>query len=254
MQGSDCNAFAYDSFIRVNPRKKRKRKDKGNVTTPCGLLTRVREELETDSDGGSWSLSCKDIIHKALDELRITPQKVLCLGLGSPSSSRDARAQLALLGCLCASLDIDSADISMYDPVFTEADRQLLQTLGIRCLDHIQGAEHSLDRPTMLYMPHCDLKLYEMVIRANWTLDGLCNIVFLANRFSDYVDNNAASKLEKESPCLLRLVPFVECRPLPTSEAFPSAFNNLSVQYVSWTPLSLQGDTFWEILPFAAGM
>ena len=137
----------------------------------------------------------------------------------------------------------------MYDPIFTEADRQLLQTLGIRCLDHIQasgfisgadfklksgvlqGAEHSLDCPTILYMPHCDLKLYEMVIRANWTLDGLCNIVFLANRFSDYVDkyvymlgpflhysgaemtascptrvhSNAASKLEKESPCLLRL-------------------------------------------------
>ncbi|KAH0830600.1 hypothetical protein J3R83DRAFT_2055 [Lanmaoa asiatica] len=37
-------------------------------------------------------------------------------------------------------------------------------------------------------MPHCDLKLYEMVIRANWTLEGLCSIVFLANRFIDYVD------------------------------------------------------------------
>lgn len=77
-------------------------------------------------------------------------------------------------------------------------------------------------------MPHCDLKLYEMVIRANWTLEGLCSIIFLANRFSDYVDkyvhipwaifalvlgdddvcrvnSNAASKLEKESPCLMRL-------------------------------------------------
>jgi len=93
----------------------------------------------------------------------------------------------------------------MYDPVFTDADRQLFQTLRIRCLDHIQasdfisgrnfkliaglqGAEHSLECPTILYMPHCDLKLYEMVIRANWTLEGLCNVVFLANRFRDYVD------------------------------------------------------------------
>lgn len=40
----------------------------------------------------------------------------------------------------------------------------------------------------MLYMPHCDLQLYERVIRANWTLDGLCKAVFLANRFRDYVD------------------------------------------------------------------
>lgn len=71
-------------------------------------------------------------------------------------------------------------------------------------------------------MPHCDLKLYESVIRANWTLEGLCNIVFIANRFSDYVDkcvyalycsgrrltcahSNVGSKLEKECPFLLRL-------------------------------------------------
>ncbi|KAI9571509.1 SRR1-domain-containing protein [Boletus coccyginus] len=186
MQGPEGNAFAYDSFVRVNPSKKRKRKDKGNATSPCDLLTRAREGLETDR--GGWSLGCKEILHKALGEACIKPQKVLCLGLGSPSSSGDARAQLALLGCLCASVDIDFAEVSVYDPVFTDADRQLFQALGIRCLDHIQGAEHSLDCPTILYMPHCDLKLYEMVIRANWTLDGLCNVVFLANRFRDYVD------------------------------------------------------------------
>lgn len=47
------------------------------------------------------------------------------------------------------------------------------------------------------------------------------------------------------------LVPFVECRALPTSGAFPSAFFNLCVQYVSRTSLSLQGGAFWEILPFS---
>lgn len=62
MQGSDDrSAFAYDSFIRVNPRKKRKGKDKGNATTPCDLLTRVREDLETD---GGWSLGCKGTYYR----------------------------------------------------------------------------------------------------------------------------------------------------------------------------------------------
>ncbi|KAF8136392.1 SRR1-domain-containing protein [Boletus edulis] len=245
MEGSDSNVFAYDSFIRVNPRKKRKRKDKGNATTPCDLLIRVTEELKTDR--GGWFLCCEEICREALDEARMAPRKVLCLGLGSPSSSRDARAQLALLSCLCASLGIVSADVSMYDPVFTDADRQLFQTLGMRYLDHNQGTEHSLNCPTILYMPHCDLRVYEQVIRANWTLEGLCNIVFLANRFRDYVDHNAVSKLEKESPCMLKLEPFVESRPIPTSSAFPSAFTSLAVQYVSRTPLSLQGDAFWEL-------
>ena len=30
--------------------------------------------------------------------------------------------------------------------------------------------------------------LYEKVIRANWTLDGVGDMVFLANHFRDYVD------------------------------------------------------------------
>ena len=55
MQDSDGSAFTYDSFIRVNPRKKRKGKNKVDDPTPCDRLTRVREELEAD---GSWSLGC----------------------------------------------------------------------------------------------------------------------------------------------------------------------------------------------------
>lgn len=29
----------------------------------------------------------------------------------------------------------------MYDPVFTDADRQVFQTLGMRCLDNIQASD-----------------------------------------------------------------------------------------------------------------
>lgn len=56
MQGSE-GSFAYDSFTRVNPRKKRKGKDERRAgTTPSDLLTRVNEEFTTD---GRWSLGCK---------------------------------------------------------------------------------------------------------------------------------------------------------------------------------------------------
>lgn len=61
MQGSDGSAFAYDSFIRVNRRKKRKRKDKGDTTTPCDRLTRVREGLKSDGD---WSLGCEGTYYR----------------------------------------------------------------------------------------------------------------------------------------------------------------------------------------------
>ncbi|KIJ69354.1 hypothetical protein HYDPIDRAFT_105955 [Hydnomerulius pinastri MD-312] len=202
MQGAEGSAFAYESFIRINPRRKRKGKAQKDVSSPLDLLTRTKEEIAAD---GRWLADCEELVRMALRKARIKPQNVLCLGLGSPSSSRDARAQLAFLNRLCAFADIDSTNVSVYDPVFTDADRELFRVLGMQCLADNKDVKHSLDRPTILYMPHCDLKLYEMVIRANWTYERLYEILFLANRFGDYIDNNPASKMARESPCLTRL-------------------------------------------------
>jgi len=52
---------------------------------------------------------------------------VLCLGLGSPSSSRIARAQLAFLTETCQLLKVDHQDVSMYDPIFTKEDHLLFE-------------------------------------------------------------------------------------------------------------------------------
>lgn len=58
MQGSDSNVFAYDSFIRVSSRKKRRGRDpdKRDAATPCDRLTRVKEEIQTE---GGWLLGCE---------------------------------------------------------------------------------------------------------------------------------------------------------------------------------------------------
>lgn len=47
-----------------------------------------------------------EILRDAMRDLSITSPEVLCLGLGSPSCSRDARAQLAFLLSTCDSCDI----------------------------------------------------------------------------------------------------------------------------------------------------
>jgi hypothetical protein len=75
----------------------------------------------------------------------------------------------------------------VYDPVFTDADKALFQSLGMRSLPDTDG-KHVVERPTILYMPHCDLKLYENIIGANWSEERLARVVFVANRFSDYTD------------------------------------------------------------------
>lgn len=55
-----------------------------------------------------------------------------------------------------------------------------------------QDAKDPVERPTILYMPHCDLELYENIIGANWSEENLRRIIFIANQFGDYMDKYAS--------------------------------------------------------------
>jgi hypothetical protein len=37
-------------------------------------------------------------------------------------------------------------------------------------------------------MLHCDARLYEQLLAANWSKDRLPNVLFIANRLGDYID------------------------------------------------------------------
>lgn len=188
-------------------------------------LQRVRNELRLES-------VLKECI-SGLKTWHSVPRKVLCLGLGSPTNSVNAQAQLALLLEICDSLAIDYAQISAYDPVFTDEDRTLFTELDLTVLS---TSNYVADAPTLLYMPHCDLDLYETILRAHWSETLLSQILLVCNHFQDYVDNNSERKLKAKAPCLLRIVPFLKSEPLPSSSAFPTAFNNTSFQFLASKP------------------
>ena len=37
-------------------------------------------------------------------------------------------------------------------------------------------------------MPHCDMELYEALLKANWSKEGLGNLVLIGNNLADYLD------------------------------------------------------------------
>jgi hypothetical protein len=45
-----------------------------------------------------------------------------------------------------------------------------------------------VNAPTIVYMPHCDMELYENLLSANWKpqIDAL-KLLFIANQLSDYI-------------------------------------------------------------------
>ncbi|KAJ7176832.1 SRR1-domain-containing protein, partial [Mycena filopes] len=185
-----------------------------------------------------------ELLKDHLNANSLSPSQIICLGLGSPSSSPNSRAQLAFLLEVCKSTGIEHSDVSIYDPIFCEEDVTLFDQLGLCTLseDRAKGrsfirSDHNLMGESIsIQMPHCDLDLYEGVLAANWSEEKLPNAILIANRLGDYVDSNPSQKMETRAPCLLRLASaegYLECCPLPVCSIRATAFNTIAIQSLS---------------------
>ncbi|KAI0637181.1 SRR1-domain-containing protein [Trametes polyzona] len=239
--------FGYeDHFTPARTRKKRKNRPQTAPPSPAALLKRASEELGQ----GDWLQDVLQALRESLQEafpVSDSAPNVLCLGLGSPASSRDARAQLAFLLAACDDLSIDRMNVSVYDPVFAEEDLRLLTELGLSPLPEHRQANYELRSPTIAFMPHCDLHLYESLLRENWSSAGLRNILLIANRLSEYTENIPSRKLASEHPCVARLAPDLTSRPLHPCAPFPTAFNNTSIQFLRADALAERVSEWWTL-------
>ncbi|KAF4603921.1 hypothetical protein EYR40_001095 [Pleurotus pulmonarius] len=226
MMATSSNQFRYSEFITASHKKRRKHKPH----SPAEALQRVLSEF--DNSESAWFTQAKCPILDALAARQITSPAVVCLGLGSPSSSRDAIAQLGFLLQLCHCCNISPEKVSLYDPVFTEADKELFVAYQFDVLSENRNGDYPAEGPTLFFMPHCDLSLYENILRANWTPQRLEHLVLVANNLSDYIQNKSQRELEEHAPCLLRTVPILVSHTIPASISWPTAFNNTSVQFV----------------------
>ncbi|KAF8911160.1 SRR1-domain-containing protein, partial [Gymnopilus junonius] len=170
------------------------------------------------------------------------PSAILCLGLGSPTASQNARIQLAFLTETCKLLNVAHSAISIYDPVFTQEDTAFLEkelqmtvlskeNARFISLAFTQSANYTLTVPTLCFMPHCDIELYDALLRANWCQESLPRLFLLGNQLREYLENKSTRTLESTVPYLLRAAPLLTNRPLPISNDWPTAFNNTSAQY-----------------------
>ncbi|KAJ7040970.1 SRR1-domain-containing protein [Mycena alexandri] len=241
----ETGRFKYSDFQPVVSRKKRKNKPQLERPSLLTLVQRAREELSQDA----WNSRCQQILQDHLTAHSLSPSKILCLGLGSPSSSSNSRAQLGFLLEICKSTGIEHSNVSIYDPVFSQEDDVLFKQLGL-CKLSENKANHSLEATTILWMPHCDLDLYESVLAANWSREQLPYVLLISNRLEDYVDSIPRQKLETRASCLLQLASsenIFECCPLPVCSVRTTAFNTIAIQSLnskatipdSWFPQTL---------------
>ena len=77
-------------------------------------------------------------------------------------------------------------------------------------------ARHRLQSPTIAFMPHCDLHLYDNLFRENWSKEQLPRVLLIANVLSEYAAKYVQPLPRGASPRLSRSDPRVPaCSPPP---------------------------------------
>jgi hypothetical protein len=155
----------------------------------------------------------------------------------------NSRAQLRLLLTLCEKANIARGDISLFDPDFNNEDEAELKALGLTIITENLWGKYPIQEPTVLFMPHCGISLYENVLRANWKRRNLRDSIFIGNEFQTYIDNTPRAKLESRTPCLARITPHVQSHVLPPCGTHPMAFNDLAIQTMGQHARTEQGES-----------
>ncbi|PWN47534.1 hypothetical protein IE53DRAFT_371378 [Violaceomyces palustris] len=213
-----------------------------------GNQTRKGSELEEDEDevGRPWTL----------------PRRIICLGLGSPKDSRVAQFQLALLlifrdhvdeilrsGSTSPNLSEEivvdrlekvsggqespKCSVEAFDPIFDREDRDLLSYFGVQAPLENKVGDYPVQEgePTLFYMPHCGLGLYERVLRSNWSTERLAHLLLCCNELENYRLGMRDSELKESYPCVHRFVNRIESKRLPNlAKPNSDCFNDTAFQ------------------------
>ncbi|KAG8932350.1 hypothetical protein FRC02_001282 [Tulasnella sp. 418] len=202
---SDASGFTY-----VTRPSKRKAKNKARTGVPALSLASLLNESRNQLHETKHWQDCVAYVDDLPDEPLI--HKALCLGLGSPTASVNAREQLLLFMELLKHFHIDSHAVTVYDPVFSEEDRKGLKELGFEISEENKKGRYPVDERTLVYMPHCGKRLYENLYRANWSKIQLSSLVLVGNDLQGYEEGTPKAKFEAQTPCLARILPYLQAR------------------------------------------
>lgn len=170
--------------------------DNQTVDRQDHVVNRKLRTVETFRERLRHSHLLQNIIDSTPKGIRF--HTIRCLALGSPTTSRSALYQLALLAEL---LEVYAAEyVSLYDPVFDENDTALFRAMGY----HPESACKTLPETCLFFLPHADHDLTEHLIttvQPTW---------LLANHIVQHTERMPRKSLHEKFPALSHVVRVVE--------------------------------------------
>lgn len=152
-------------------------------------------------------------------------------GLGS-FTSRVSIAQLALIILIMKEFDIGQSLI--YDPLMDLVDEAILKEYSISKIDKNERAYHPIDaRPTIFWMPHCPLGLYDNLIESNFSYGKLEKIMIIGNNFGSYHDRLRIADLAKKAPYVSWIFPYMDISCIKEREQWIVEFSDVAIHLVN---------------------
>uniref|UniRef100_A0A8B9RDB8 SRR1 domain containing n=2 Tax=Astyanax mexicanus TaxID=7994 RepID=A0A8B9RDB8_ASTMX len=179
---------------------------------------------------GEWQLEC------------------VCYGLGNFSSCVSARYQLAMLLLLFEALQIPVGQCSMYDPVFTVTECEILKELGFTVLTENEEGKRAVCHPTFFYLMHCGKALYNNLLWSNWSPQVLPNVIVIGNSFLGIQERMLQRAFERDYNFLSHIVNVCEETSLPCSQRFMDVFNDSALIQFPADKLQKLPESIWTDL------
>ncbi|XP_020657514.3 SRR1-like protein isoform X2 [Pogona vitticeps] len=170
----------------------------------------------------------------------------VCYGLGNFSSCVKARYQLAFLLLLLQELQIPHRCCHIFDPVFSELEIKVLNSLGLTVLLENEEGKRAVCAPTLFYMIHCGKALYNNLLWRNWSLEALPRMVIVGNSFRGMEERVPAKILQQEYPYIAKILEATREAALPSHPQYLEVFNDTSVHCFLLNKLRALPREIWE--------
>lgn len=170
-----------------------------------------------------------DQVEKGRDDRTSQHLECVCYGLGSFSSCVSARFQLAMLLLLLDAGQIPLKDCSVYDPVFSSGERDVLRELGLTVLTENEEGKRSATKPTLFYLMHCGKALYNNLLWKNWSTQHLPLMIIFGNSFNGMRDRAIEREFKRDYRYISQAADMCEERALPCPSRLIDVFSDTAV-------------------------
>ena len=193
--------------------------------------------------------------------------RIICLGLGSFTSSKEAEHQLVFLKCLTKVLGLDdckeSTKVSVFDPIHSKCEEDIIRELGFdydlkrSTSDEKYSIAKEPNSGTLFYLPHCPKQLTSDILWSNWKPNILgsspvkehgdlsCGLYILGNSFEGITTSLPDRLLKESAEYILLASKFVFETKVCNCYKYSDIFNDTSLHSFPIDKLPHPTDAIW---------